>query len=115
MWNAAVWQLSNSGLAILDGVQRKIGRMLLGFGPRSPSPAVIIELGWVSWSSLMFGERVRLCQRLLSSKCSYTEWIVKASAGVGESWLQEFGQSCSVWCEGSIIYSSNCQRMEKGV
>ena len=45
LFGGGVVRLPLTGLSGLDRAQRKVGRMLLGFGARSPTPAVLGELG----------------------------------------------------------------------
>ena len=93
-------RLAPTGQIRLDCVQRRVGRMLMGFARRCPSPAVLCELGWIPWSVLLVGERFGLCGRLLASPCSYIRWVIAASASSHGSWLAEFARSCAPWCGG---------------
>ena len=43
--------LSATGLAVLDAIQRKASRMILGFSSRSPHHVALSELGWAPWSA----------------------------------------------------------------
>ena len=96
VYGGALLKLSESGVRALDASQRKVGRILLGFASRSPSPAVMLELGWVTWSELLVGEQIRLCQRLVSSHCTYTQFLVNASAGLEGSWFSSVAKQCGV-------------------
>lgn len=85
LFAGAVLELPPSGLGMLDGIQRRCGRMLLGFCRRSPTPAILSELGWMPWSILIFGERFSLCCRVLNSRCAFSQWVADASASISSS------------------------------
>ena len=57
-------------------------------------------MGWFEWSRSLVGERFGLCQRLVSSPCEYTQWLVRASTWVPESWLARCARAGSPWCDG---------------
>ena len=100
MYGAAVLMLAPSGLHLLGCAQRRAARMLLGFGSRSPSPAVLGEVGWLSWSSALLGERIKLCKRLSTSPCVLTRLVLDASVTVEGSWAFELVHACAAWGAG---------------
>ena len=106
MFAGAVLELPASGLSRLDGIQRRCGRMLLGFCRRSPTPAVLGELGWMPWSVSFFGERFSLCCRVLNSRCEFSRWLADASASIPGSWVARFAVSCSSWCDARMPSSA---------
>ena len=51
-WLVAALPITHAQADRLDLLQRKVARMLLGHGKRSPLPSALACLGWVPWSHL---------------------------------------------------------------
>ena len=81
--------LSNSDIALLDRIQRKAARMLLGFSRRSPTPAVLLELGWSPWSARLPCERLRLYGRLAVRNNNLVQVVLRALQECDSPWLAD--------------------------
>ena len=97
LFGAAVVVLPKSLLAAMDRIQRMCGRILLGHSPRSPSPCILAELGWVRWSAQLVFERARLLSRLVESTNDLTQLVMGLDAGSARSWAAEVAGSFSSW------------------
>eukprot|EP00434_Breviolum_minutum_P036790 symbB.v1.2.032613.t1/scaffold3934.1/size47971/3 len=82
----AALPLTNRHLNIYDRMQRKMGRMLLGYQKRSPTPPVLLELAWVPWSVLIPCRRVGLLWRTLEQPHSLMTHLLPHSVSVTGSW-----------------------------
>ena len=82
----AALPLTNRHLNICDRMQRKMGRMLLGYQKRSPTPPVLLELAWVPWSVLIPCRRVGLLWRTLEQPHSLMTHLLPHSVSVTGSW-----------------------------
>ena len=51
---------------------------------------------------MLVGERIRLCKRLVSSPCQYTQWVLEASAAEPQSWISRCADECVGWCNGRL-------------
>ena len=97
LFGAAVVVLPKSLLAAMDRIQRMRGRILLCHSPRSPSPSILAELGWVRWSAQLVFERARLLSRLVESANDLTQLVMGLDAGSARSWAAEVAGSFSSW------------------
>ena len=102
MFSVPVLCLCDSAVDTLHRIQRKCGRLLLGYSSRCPTPCVLAELGWSLWQTVADADRIRLCGRLAESKCVFTRWVLDASSVEGNSWVGRVGALCSPWCEGGM-------------
>ena len=78
LFGYAIHWLPVSGQVDVDRVQRKCGRMILGFSRRSPTPTVFMELGW-GWSARVNVARAQLLRRLVDSDNAIVQLVVRAS------------------------------------
>ena len=62
-WLVAALPITHAQADRLDLLQRKVARMLLGHGKRSPLPSALACLGWVPWSHLLACARMSLLAR----------------------------------------------------
>ena len=97
LFGASVAVLPQSHLAALDRVQRICGRLLMGHASRCPSPCVLAELGWVSWTAQLTLERTRLLARLAGSENVLTNLVLELDAGEARSWAAEVATAFSPW------------------
>ena len=81
-----VMRLSQRQIDALVTCQRKAGRAILNFVPRSPTPAVFLELGWSSWRVAYTLQAARLLSRVVQSKNEISQCIVEASSAHTNTW-----------------------------
>ena len=86
LWLLAALPLQTHHLFACDKIQRKAGRILLGYHARSPIPPVLLELTWAPWSTLVPCRRVALLWRVLTSQHSLLRHLVPVAAGIPGSW-----------------------------
>ena len=102
LYGAALLDLPPSGARTLDRIQRKAGRMVLGFGSRSPTPAVLLELGWCKWSTAIVGEKGRLLQRIVNSDSAYVAAAFRCSADADAGWVSKTAAVIRPWREDGL-------------
>ncbi len=91
-----------SGDRMLERIQRKGGRMILGYASRCPSPAILMELGWVGWQEGGVAIKSQLLRRLLSNPNEIVQVVVSASANVDEGWVARTADLLKGWCVGGL-------------
>jgi hypothetical protein len=88
-WGLGLTILTGSQTQVLNRIQRKAGRMLLGHSRRSPIPSVCFELGWKLWSSHASLLRMRLLRRIMDSSHSLVVTTASAASLVPTSWTSK--------------------------
>ena len=87
-YGLALWDLPETGIVALDRAQREAARALLGFANRSPTPAMLVEPGWVPWSKRSLVFKARLLRRLLNNENSVVREVAAASAQQAGGWVE---------------------------
>ena len=87
----------------LDTAQRQAGRAVLGFLQRSPTPAVLLELGWVPWGTMQRVEMTRLMARIACSEHRITQAIADAQSQINGTWLQATAEEIAPWTDDSHL------------
>ena len=82
----------------LDIIQREAGRILLDFHSRSPTPAVLAELGWTRWAHLYNIEVVRLLSRNALEDNVIISALLKEAEGASNCWTGMAAKLISPWC-----------------
>ena len=93
----AVMQLTDKQITSLDTVQRAAGRAILEFLPRSPTPAVLLELGWAAWSSLHRVEMARLLARVTCSPNDITRALMEQMSNSVDTWAHKAAEDIEPW------------------
>ena len=93
----AVMQLTDKQITSLDTVQRAAGRAILEFLPRSPTPAVLLELGWAAWSSLHRVEMARLLDRVTCSPNDITRALMEQMSNSVDTWAHKAAEDIEPW------------------
>jgi hypothetical protein len=105
-----------TALACLDTIQRKVGRMILGFASRCGNPAVLAELAWIPWSQSLRLERVGLLQRLAASESKYCQLVLEASTAYHDSWVLVVAADVRPWViNGMPSVAAEWQRIRRSL
>ena len=105
---------------LLDTAQRSAGRAVLEFLPRSPTPAVLLELGWATWSSLHRVEMARLLARVSCSDNEITQIIVDGMSRSSNTWIHVAAEEVAPWINEDALtskaqWTSSIQQMKHAV
>ena len=86
-FSVGVLCLPPSALCKIDRSQRKAARMLAGFSSRSPTPGVLLEVGWTTWSLLIEDQVCRLFGRLMLRKNVLVEAVLHCASTCETRWI----------------------------
>ena len=97
LFGIGVMSLSPSQMNQLNTTQRMADRAILGFSTRSPTPSIILELGWHTWGCTYDVEVVRLLSRAYHAINIIVDAIFEDSADNPKSWLHKAVVIASPW------------------
>ena len=88
-WLVAALPITHAQADRLDLLQRKVARMLLGHGKRSPLPSALACLGWVPWSHLLACARMSLLARACDDSCSLMAQLLPIAVSAPGTWAEQ--------------------------
>ncbi|CAE7326059.1 jockey\pol [Symbiodinium sp. CCMP2592] len=88
-WLVAALPITHAQADRLDLLQRKVARMLLGHGKRSPLPSALACLGWVPWSHLLACARMSLLARACADSCNLMAQLFPIAVTVPGTWAEQ--------------------------
>ena len=68
------------------------------FGSRSPTPAVLTELGWTRWSTLYKVEITRVLSRIMLDHNTIIPKLLEKTESAGSSWTAKAVGIIEPWC-----------------
>eukprot|EP00439_Symbiodinium_sp_Y106_P001954 s10318_g1.t1 len=113
--------LSADPVKRLDLLQRKVARMLLGHGKRSPASSCLVCLGWTPWSFHVAAARLGLLQRVFTDGHNFMAQLFHTVKLVPGTWAhlvnsdlqQVFGRSglpsFASWARDLQTYRKTCR------